>query len=55
MLIIDQRINFYEFFSFEGGDQRTIHRTETEVYFSDCALYDEDLSNSVVQVVRFGC
>lgn len=38
-----------------GGDQRTIHRTEIEVYFSDCALYDEELSNSVVQVIRFGC
>lgn len=40
MLIIDQRIKLYEF-NLRGGDQRTIHRTETEVNFSDCAVYDE--------------
>lgn len=47
MLIIDQKINIYESVWFEGGDQRTINRTETEVNFS--ALYDKELNNYVVQ------
>lgn len=50
MLIIDKKISLYELAWFEGGDQRTIHRTETEVNFTGYALYDEELSNYVVQV-----
>lgn len=28
---------------------------KTKENFSDCALCDEELSNSFVQVIRFGC